>query len=217
MDPEPAREAPVEIAGRKSSGFTSFQNLSRPGCGLVVGLVLIAWLIEIADQVFGFIGLPLEALGIRPRNIFGLVGVFLSPWLHGDWGHLINNSLSFLILGYVMILAEGKRFFWTTFLLMVISGLGTWLIGRGNSLHIGASGLIYGYFGYLLLRAWTERKPRWLIVGVLVAIFYGGMVLGVLPTQGDVSWEAHLCGFLGGLWLGRKHGLLGRAQSVLVP
>ena len=71
----------------------------------------MAWIVEVADKLFGLFGLPLDALGIRPRNLFGLVGVFLSPWLHGDWGHLLNNTIAFLGLGFLMVIAEGKRFF----------------------------------------------------------------------------------------------------------
>lgn len=215
MDNEPSRPAPSEIVGSDPFGRQGYRDWSRPGCGLILGLVALAWLVEIADQVFGFIGLPLDALGIRPRQITGLVGVFVSPWLHGDWGHLINNTVAFLGLGFVMVVAEGKRFLRTTFWLVVVSGLGTWLIGRGASVHIGASGLIYGYFGYLLMRAWTEKRPLWIVVGVLVAIFYGGMVWGVLPTKAGVSWEAHLCGFVGGIWLGWRHGLLSKSGAVL--
>ncbi|MGJ8725689.1 MAG: rhomboid family intramembrane serine protease [Roseibacillus sp.] len=208
------REAPVEIVGGAARGAGGYGKVSRPGCGLVLGLIAMAWMVEVADRVFGLFGLPLDALGIHPREFFGLVGVFLSPWLHGDWGHLTNNTVAFLGLGFLMVVAEGKRFLKTTFLLVLISGLGTWLIGRGGSVHIGASGLIYGYFGYLLLRAWTERKPLWIVAGVLVAIFYGGMLWGVLPTERGISWEAHLCGFLGGWWLGRSHGLLSKSQNV---
>lgn len=217
MDSPPPRPVTVDAISRSPRdpfGPGSYREVSKPGCGLVLGLVLLAWVVEIADQVFGFFGLPLDALGIHPRKFFGLIGVFLSPWLHGDWSHLINNSLAFLGLGFVMLVAEGRRFLRTTFLLVIISGLGTWLIGRGGSVHIGASGLIYGYFGYLLIRAWTERRPLWLVVGILVAIFYGSMVWGVLPTQKGISWEAHLCGLLGGLWLGRNHGLLSQAGKV---
>ena len=215
MDTDSARAASVEIVGHDPFDGRGYRKVSRPGCGLVLGLVLLAWFIEIADQVFGWIGLPLDALGIWPRQLVGVLGIFLSPWLHGDWGHLLNNTFAFLGLGFVMTVAEGRRFLRTTFWLVVVSGVGTWLIGRGGSVHIGASGLIYGYFGYLLMRAWTERKPIWIVVGILVGIFYGGMIWGVLPTAEGISWEAHLCGFLGGLWLGRNHGLPNRIEKVL--
>lgn len=193
--------------GRGPVGPRSPRQVSRPGCGLLLGIVFIAWMVWVVDRI-----LPLENLGIHPRQFVGLFGIFFSPWLHGDWLHLLNNTIAFLGLGFVVLLAEGKRFLHTSFLLVLISGLGTWLIGQDGTLHIGASGLIYGYFGYLILRAWTERQPLWIVVGVLVAIVYGGMLWGVLPMEKGVSWEAHLCGFLGGLWLGRNHGLLSLAK-----
>ena len=215
MDIDPYKTTNIDSTGGDPFGASAYKKLSRPGCGLILCLVAIAWIVEIADQVFGFIGLPLDALGIRPRKMSGLPGIFLSPWLHGNWGHLFNNTFAFLGLGFLMVIAEGKRFLRTSFLLILISGFGTWLIGRGGSVHIGASGLIYGYFGYFLLRAWTERKPIWVVGGILVSIFYGGMVWGILPTDERVSWEAHFCGFIGGLWLGRNHGLLSKSRESL--
>lgn len=199
---------------RVSGGLGGYRRVSRPGCGLILGLVLVAWAVEVADKVFGLVGFPLDALGIHPREFFGLIGIFLSPWLHGDWIHLANNTVAFLGLGFFMVVAERQRFLRTTLLLVMMSGLGTWLIGQGGSVHIGASGLIYGYLGYLLSRAWTERKPLWIVAGISIAIFYGGMLWGVLPTEQGISWEAHLCGLLGGLWLGRNHGLLSQAGRV---
>ena len=199
-----ARQVNVEVLPRGRGRRSSYQV--KPGCGVLLGMVLIAWAIEIADVGFHVFGFDLDALGIWPRKVHGLSGVFLSPWLHGGWAHLTHNTVSFLGLGFVMSLAEGTRFLRTTFQLVIISGIGTWLIGRGGSVHIGASGLIYGYFGYLILRAWTERRPLWIVTGILVALASGGMIWGVLPSEEGISWEAHLCGFIGGLALGRKHG-----------
>lgn len=211
--PEPPRSAELEIMRNDPFGPSAYGKVSRPGYGLILALVALAWVIEIVDRVFGFVGLPLDTLGIWPRKLSGLPGILLSPWLHGGWAHLMGNTLTFLVLGFVMMVAEGRRFLLTSFWLVLLSGGGTWLIGRGGSVHIGASGLIYGYFGYLLLRAWTERKPIWVVVGILIAVFYGGMLWGVFPTDHGISWEGHLCGFLGGLWLGRSHGLQGRAKG----
>lgn len=198
-----ARTVEMEVMPRDGGGS---RYEVRPGCGVLLGIVALAWIIEIADVVFHLFGFPLDSLGIWPRKLFGLPGVILSPWLHGDFGHLASNTLAFLGLGFFMSMAEGTRFLRTSLILMVISGLGTWLIGRGDSVHVGASGLIYAYFGYLVARAWTERRPLWIATGIVVAILYWGMLWGILPSDADVSWEAHLCGFVGGLWLGSSHG-----------
>jgi len=168
-----ARKVNVEVLPSGKRGRPTYEV--RPGCGVLLGMVILAWAIEIADVVFNVFGFELDALGIWPRKIFGLPGVLLSPWLHGGWAHLAGNTAAFLGLGFVMSLAEGTRFLRTTFQLVLISGLGTWLIGRGGSVHVGASGLIYGYFGYLVLRAWTERRPLWIVTGVVITLAYGGM------------------------------------------
>lgn len=176
----------------------------RPGCGLLILWVAVAWGLELADAL-PF--LQLDHLGIRPRRLVGLPGILLAPWLHLGFGHLIANTMAFLGLGAVVLLADGRRFITTTMILVLVSGLGVWLIGRPNTVHIGASSLIYGYFGYVMARAIWEKKVGWAILGILVGVFYGGMIWGVLPSNGPipVSWEGHLSGLLAGLWLGWTH------------
>ena len=190
------REIGIEVMpGRSARG-------KRPGFSLLLVLVALAWGVELADRLLPV--LDLDRFGIRPREIRGLPGVLLSPWLHGGWEHLLANTLGFLGLAAIVLVAEGRRFASTTLILVVISGLGTWLIGR-PAVHIGASGLIYGYFGYVLGRAIWEGRLTWILVGLAVAALYGWMIFGVLPTRGLVSWEGHLAGLLAGLWLGRRH------------
>lgn len=170
----------------------------------LLDLVLIAWIIEAVDQFL--LGGSLDAFGIRPRSAYGLLGIPLMPWLHGGFGHLASNTLPFLTLGYIMLKSEGRRFIYTSSIIILLGGLGTWLIAGKGEVHIGASGLIYGYFGYVMTRAIIEKRALWLFTGILVALFYGGMILGVLP-QNDrpISWEGHLTGMLAGIWIGRKH------------
>jgi len=199
-----SHEVAVEVMppGRK--------QIDKPGCGLLIAMVVAAWAVEFLDVV---LPMDLDRYGIYPRQLKGIPGIFVSPWLHGDWSHLIANTLTFFGLGYVVLLAEGRRFISTTLSLVVASGLGTWLIGRatnsmgGDVVHIGASGLIYGYFGYILGRAIWERRASWMVIGIVVGIIYGGMIWGVLPAKGFVSWEAHLTGLLAGVWLGREHAV----------
>ena len=130
------------------------------------------------------------------------------PWLHANWDHLLDNTIAILGLGVIVILAEGRRFATTTLILALISGIGTWLIadlGQAKSVHIGASGLVYSYFGYILARAIWGRRLVWAVVGIVVAVVYGGMIGGVFPEGDHISWEAHLVGLLGGIWLGQRH------------
>lgn len=194
----------TEIAEVRSAGR---KRLDRPGLGMLAGLVLLAWAIELIDQATSR---NLDNYGILPRSFIGLRGVVLSPWLHGSWGHLIANTITFFGLGMIVIVAEGRRFISTTFMLVLLSGLGTWVIGR-PAVHIGASGLIYGYFGYILGRALWEKKVIWAMIGIVVGVIYWRMLWGVIPKGGIISWEGHLAGLIGGVWLGKQHA--GRKRS----
>ncbi len=177
----------------------------HPGLGVLASLIVIAWLIELIDWYFK---LNLEQFGVVPRSFTGLRGIIGMPWLHANWDHLLDNTIALLGLGVIVILAEGRRFGTTTLVLALISGMGTWLIadiGHAKSVHIGASGLVYSYFGYILARAIWGRRLVWAVVGIVVAVVYGGMVGGIFPEEDHISWEAHLVGLLGGIWLGQRH------------
>ncbi len=181
---------------------TQRENYRRPGCGFILTCLIIAWGLEIIDL------LPLvnlDALGLRPREVGGLLGVVTMPWLHGGFGHLISNSLPFVVLGYIVVATEKQRFYQTTGMILLISGIGTWLIGQRGSVHIGASALIYGYFGYLVMRAFRERRFLWTLLGIALVVCYGGMVWGMMPTDQPISWQGHLMGFLAGLYMARQN------------
>lgn len=157
-------------------------------------LIGLLWLVY-------FIGLfiPLSDYGIVPRQIHGLRGIVFSPFIHGSLPHLAANSAALLaITGFLIYLEGGK-----TFVIMagtaLLGGAGTWIIGRGGSVHIGASGVIYGILGYLLSAGIFRKDFRSISVSILVFFVYGGLVLGVLPSDSFVSWENHLCGFLAGI------------------
>ncbi len=142
---------------------------------------------------------PLTSFGIRPRTVTGLVGIFFAPFLHAGISHLVANSVSLLILGTVFLTTERKLSFLIVAHFIIIGGFGTWLIGRAEFVHIGASGVIYAILGYLIFNGIFQRNLRTLLISVAVFIFYGGAIWGVLPTGGFVSWESHLCGFLAGI------------------
>lgn len=159
------------------------------------GFIFTIWLLEMIDWV---IGGRLDVLGIVPRNIVGLRGVILAPFLHVGFPHVLANTLPFLVLGWFVLLRSVRTFFVVTIVTVLVSGLGTWLIGPANSIHVGASGLIFGYFGYLLLRGYFERSWPAVVWSVLVAVLYGGMLLGIFPQGYGISWQAHFFGFVGG-------------------
>jgi membrane associated rhomboid family serine protease len=121
------------------------------------------------------------------------------PLLHGGFGHLLANTLPFLVLGWLVMLNGISNFFVISAVIIVVSGVGVWLFGAANSVHIGASGLVFGFFGFLVTRAYFERSLGSIILAFGVIIFYGGLLMGILPLQLGVSWQAHLFGFAGGV------------------
>lgn len=155
------------------------------------------WLQEIVDQLI-FRG-HLDVFGIHPRTLWGLVGILFAPFLHGGFGHLIANTVPLIVLSFFIMLRKKRDLLTVSAISAVVGGLGIWLIGAGNSVHIGASILVFGYLGYLLSRGIFDRK-FWPIVGSLAVFFlYGGALYGVLPGQAGISWEGHLFGFVGGV------------------
>jgi membrane associated rhomboid family serine protease len=159
-------------------------------------IVLAMWLLELVDALL--LGQRLNGLGVRPRALGGLWGILFMPLLHGGIGHVAANTIPFLVLGWLVIMRRTGDFLTVTALALLVSGVGVWLFGAANTVSIGASGLVFGYFGFLVLRGYFERSLFAILVAVVVLIFYGGMFWGVLPQRAGVSWEAHLFGFLGG-------------------
>ncbi|MEN8907106.1 MAG: rhomboid family intramembrane serine protease [Clostridiales bacterium] len=154
------------------------------------------WLVEILD----FIGNDwLEIYGVRPREISGLYGIIFAPFLHGSFFHLASNTIPFLILGWIVLIRGTFKFVTVYIISMLTSGLGIWFIGNSNSVHIGVSGIIFGFFGYILFSAWFEKSLKSIIFSIIVIVLYGGFIIGIIPGNAGVSWEGHLFGFLGGI------------------
>ena len=146
------------------------------------------------------------ALAVVPRRLDRLSGIFGAPLVHGSFAHLAANTVPLLILGGMVAIRGVAYYLTTTLAVVALGGLGLWAFGR-NAAHVGASGLIFGYFGFLVGRGYYERSPQSVAVAILVALVYGGMITGVLPQDDRVSWEAHLFGLLaGGLCARAAHG-----------
>jgi membrane associated rhomboid family serine protease len=163
---------------------------------LLGGTVSLMWGIEIVDW---FLGGSLDRFGIRPRAVDHLWGIIFAPFLHGNFRHLIANTIPFLTLGWFVMLRRTSDWLWVTAIAMLIGGLGTWLIAPSNTVHIGASGVVFGYLGFLVSRGYFERKFSSMALSVMVGVLYGGLLFGVLPTDPRVSWQGHLFGFVGGV------------------
>jgi membrane associated rhomboid family serine protease len=165
------------------------------GLLLVAGMAALMWVVEIIDLAAG----DLDRHGIQPRDPGGLAGILLAPFLHGGFGHLLGNTLPFLALGAVIALGGLARTAAVTAIVVAVGGIGTWLTAPAGTVHIGASGIVFGYAAYLLVRGLYSRRALHLAAGVLVLFVYGTTLLfGLVPTPG-VSWQGHLFGAVGGV------------------
>jgi membrane associated rhomboid family serine protease len=169
---------------------------------LILGtLVAIMWGVEILDV--GVFRNGLDSFGILPRNPIGLRGILFAPFLHGGFAHLQANTVPFLILGWLILSESIAHFVMVSVICIVVGGFGTWVFGA-TAFHIGASGVIFGYLGFLLARWYFDRSIRSAIIALAVGSTYGAVLWGVLPTMPGVSWEGHLFGFLGGIIAARS-------------
>jgi membrane associated rhomboid family serine protease len=137
--------------------------------------------------------------GIQPRNVDGLDGILFAPVLHANFAHLYANSIPLILLGTFVLAAGMRRFLWSTGLIMLVGGLGVWIVGATGTVHVGASGVIFGYLGLLLTRGIVERSWWNIAVGLLIGLLYWWQLFGILPGQEPISWEGHLFGFIGGV------------------
>lgn len=157
--------------------------------------ILTLWIIHFVNL---FSGYGLNNFGIYPRSLDGIYGILFAPFLHGGLTHLLLNTIPLAIMGGIIILRSIKEFFLISLIITFISGVAIWIFGR-DAYHIGASGLIFGYFGYLVACGWFERTASSIIIAAIIFFLYGGMIFYLIPTNSRVSWEAHLFGFLAGI------------------
>lgn len=153
----------------------------------------------------------LAEYGIVPRTMDGLWGIPLAPFLHGGFGHVLSNTVPLLMLGGLVATRGWQTLLGVTLFVVLLGGAGVWLVARGGS-HIGASGLVFGYFGYLVARGWYDRRIVSILIAVVVIVVYGSLIFGVLPTGGRVSWEGHLTGLISGVLVARL-GKSGRQEE----
>ena len=169
---------------------------------IIGGFIVLIWGLELIDQLL--LRHRLDRLGIVPRTQLGLRGILFAPLLHGTWNHLMANTLPFAVLGWLTLLQGVPEFTIVTAVVWMVSGLGVWLFAAPHTLHIGASGIIFGYFGFLLSRSYFEQDLRSAAVSVVVALLYGPLIWGILPSRRrGISWQGHLFGFVGGILIAR--------------
>lgn len=174
----------------------------RYGLTLVFQVLLVMVLVQIANDITGG---ALRVFGIYPRELVSLLFIFTAPFVHGSWLHFANNSVGFLIFsGFCLV--RGKRFYWQSSLVIIaIGGLLVWLFGRA-AIHIGASGWIFGLWSLTIALAWFEKSVINFLIAFIVILLYGGMIIGVLPSQPGVSFEGHAFGALAGVLAAAVYG-----------
>lgn len=165
---------------------------------IVVGaFTVLLYLVELLDAV---LPADLDHNGIIAREVAGLDGVIWSPLLHGGWGHLFSNTLPFAVLGFLAMAGGLAQWIAVTATIWLVSGFGVWLTGDSGSVTVGASGLVFGWMLFLLVRGVFNRSFRQLLVAAALLLYWGTMLFGVLPGDPRISWQGHLFGALGGVF-----------------
>ena len=156
--------------------------------------IVVFWII----QLLQLIGFDFHSYGVLPRTKNGLIGVFTSPFIHGNIQHLIANTIPFFILSFLLFISHFKKGIVYLVLIWITTGFFTWIIGR-SSWHIGASGIIYGLATFLVTSGILSKNWKLILVSITVFVLYYGLIWGIFPSERGISWEGHLSGFLSGI------------------
>ncbi len=169
--------------------------------GKLTGLLVLVCLIWVVYLVGAIGRLDLSGFGVHPRDWSHLYGVITWPFVHANRTHLMNNTVTLVVFGAIISLRSTSwKFLGLSFMITLYSGLGVWLLAR-DATHIGASGLVFGYFGYILTRGIYDGRISSVLISTGVMLLFGGMIWGILPSDSRISWEGHLFGFLAGVVL----------------
>ena len=193
------RPANAPVNKGDSRNYTRGGRL-RTATALTVGFLAIEWIIQIVNAVL--FGNDLGQFGIHPLDFNGIWGIFTAPLLHANFEHLIGNSVPGAVFCFLIGLSGRKAWWEVTIIVVLIAGVGTWLLGGPGTSHIGASGLIYGWLTYLIVRGIFNRSLIQFITGLVLGFAYSGLIWGVLPIYEGVSWQGHLFGAIGGVVAG---------------
>ncbi|MER0480814.1 rhomboid family intramembrane serine protease [Streptomyces sp. Edi2] len=173
------------------------RSRAKPAICLMLGWVALLWLLEGVDVATGG---SLDTFGIQPREPAELLDVVPAAFLHFGFAHLAANTLPLLLLGFVAALRSGVgRLLAVVLLIILASGLGVWFTAAPDSNTAGASGVVFGLFGYLLVRGFIERSALDIGIGLVIGVLYGSILWGALPSDNGISWQGHLFGLIGGV------------------
>ena len=180
--------------------MTSVTRVLRTQALVLGGTLAAFWAVFIVSSLLGG---SLLRFGVVPRTTVGLRGILFAPFLHASLSHIVANSVPFVLLGWMVMLRDESHFIPVTLAAMLGSGLMAWLLGAPGTIHIGASGVIFGYLGFLMLTGWYTRSFGSILLSIIVTMVWGSLVLGMMPGAPGISWQAHVGGFLGGAFAAR--------------
>lgn len=186
-------------AARTSRQVTRSLKVQITTLGTAMGAFWVTFVVNT------MLGGALNQFGVIPRTEIGLRGLVFAPFLHGNLNHLIANTMPFLALGWMVMLRDARHFWPVTLFSALGAGLMAWTLGAPGSVHIGASGVVFGYLGFLLLAGVYARSVMSVVLSLVTAGLWGGLVLGLAPGQSGISWQAHLGGFVGGILAARRY------------
>lgn len=183
---------------RRGGSEPPFDPSSWTGALIVMAVVGAAvWTVQIVNAGAHY---RLDRFGLRPREVRGLWGVIASPFLHESYRHMLSDTAPLVAIGWLLLLSGVRTWLIVTAAVIIVGGFATWLVAR-HGLIVGSGGLVFGWLGYLIARAYFSRKVRWIVSAVVVLFFFGTLLSNLVPSE-HVSWESHLCGFLAGIAIG---------------
>ncbi len=169
----------------------------RRSVGYTFSFVMLIWLVKIIES---YLEIDFGLLGIYPRTLRGSVGIFLSPFIHGDFFHLFSNTVPLIILGIGLFYFYDKIAFNVVLLIYLMTGFWVWVAAR-DAYHIGASGIVYGLLTFILFSGFFRRNPQTLAISFVILVLYGGSFFaGIIPSSKGISWESHLMGGIAGIF-----------------
>jgi membrane associated rhomboid family serine protease len=171
-------------------------QLQLEGVTALAAIVGLMWLIEAINTLDSN---RLDSDGIWARNVDHLWGIFTAPFIHLSWQHLIANTIPFVFMGLIIALHGARRLLQVTAIVIVVGGIGTWLVAPGGTVTDGASGVVFGYATYLFARGFFNRSALELLTGLIVGVIWGGALVSSVVPHSGISWQGHVCGAIGGV------------------
>jgi membrane associated rhomboid family serine protease len=187
---------------KNSTRLTDRGQVQLQGIALLLGIVLLMWLVEVLNWADSY---RLDNDGIYPRSVGHLWGIFTAPFIHANFApHLLDNTIPLVFMGFIIALSGAARLAKVTLIVILVGGIGTWLVAPAHTVTIGASGVVFGYATYLFTRGFFDRSVLELLTGLLVGVIWGGALVASVVPHAGVSWQGHVCGAIAGVlaaWL----------------